>query len=122
MPALTFASKLTISGSVATISRESDAVVQEIEAQFPVVVSVTDQTAEARYPTFKGIMAAKKKKITQWSLDDLGVDADQVGLDHAWTRVDATDRRAPRTVGDVVIDDGAGGFKLVEFLTTHKFV
>ncbi len=122
LPALTFASKLSVDGQTVKIRRDGDTVVQEIEAAFPVVVSVTDQTDEARYPSFKGIMAAKKKKVTQWALDDLGLTADQVGLDHAWSRVEATNRRPQRTVGEIVTDEGDGGIKLVDFLTTHKFV
>ena len=45
-------------------------------APLPLVLSVTDQSGEARYPSFKGIMAAKKKPLETWSLADLGVDAD----------------------------------------------
>ena len=122
LPALTYASKLTVEGQTVKIRRDGDTLIQEIEAPFPVVVSVTDQTDEARYPSFKGIMAAKKKKVTQWSLEDLGLTADRVGLDHAWSKVDATDRRPQRTVGEIVTDDGDGGLKLLDFLTTHKFV
>jgi electron transfer flavoprotein beta subunit len=88
----------------------------------PVVVSVTDQTNEARYPSFKGIMAAKKKKVTVWSLDDLGVDPDAVGLDRALTSVVSADRRPARTSGQIVTDEGDGGIKLVEFLSAGKFV
>jgi electron transfer flavoprotein beta subunit len=122
LPALTFASKLTVDGRSVRIRRDADTAVQEIEASVPAVVSVTDQTDEARYPNFKQIMASKKKKITSWSLDDLGMSADQVGLDHARTKIAAADRRPPRTVGQVVTDEGDGGLKLLDFLTTHKFV
>jgi electron transfer flavoprotein beta subunit len=122
LPALTFASRLSVDGTTVKIGRDGDTVVQEIEANFPVVVSVTDQTDEARYPSFKGIMAAKKKKVTSWGLDDLELKEDQVGLDHAGSKVDSTTRRPPRTVGEIVADSGDGGLKLVDFLTTHKFV
>ena len=122
LPALTFASKLEVDGSTVRIRRDGDTAVQEIEASTPVVVSVTDQTDEARYPSFKGIMAAKKKKVEQWSLGDLGLRADQVGLDHAWTKVEAADKRPQRTVGEIVTDEGDGGVKLVDFLTTNKFI
>ncbi len=60
----------------------------------PLVLSVTDQTGEARYPSFKGIMAAKKKPMETWSLADIGVDADQVGLSVAWSQVE-DDHRPP---------------------------
>jgi electron transfer flavoprotein beta subunit len=122
LPALTYATKLGVDGSTVRIRRDSDTMVQQVEASIPVVVSVTDQTDEARYPSFKGIMAAKKKKVTVWSLDDLGLGADTVGLDRARTSVVAADRRPARTAGQIVIDEGDGGLKLVEFLTAGKFV
>ncbi len=122
LPALTHASSLTVDGSTVRITRDSDTVVQTIEASTPVVVSVTDRTDEARYPSFKGIMAAKKKKVTEWSLDDLGLSADTVGLDHALTTVSSTERRPARSKGQIVADEGDGGVQLVEFLSTHKFV
>ncbi|HOZ60001.1 MAG TPA: electron transfer flavoprotein subunit beta/FixA family protein [Nakamurella multipartita] len=122
LPALTQASTLAVDGPTVRITRDGDTTVQQIEASTPVVVSVTDRTDEARYPSFKGIMAAKKKKVTVWSLADLGLSADQVGLDRALTSVAAAVRRPPRTAGQIVTDDGDGGVRLVEFLTTHKFV
>jgi electron transfer flavoprotein beta subunit len=87
------------------------------------VLSVTDQSGEARYPSFKGIMAAKKKPLDTWSLGDLGVDAGEVGLEAAWTAVEATEARPPRTAGQIVTDeDGSGATALVEFLASKKFI
>ncbi len=73
-----------------------------IGASAPLVLSVTDQSGEARYPSFKGIMAAKKKPLETWSLSDIGVDAGEVGLEQAWTRVEGTEARPPRTAGEIV--------------------
>jgi len=120
--ALTFASDLSVNGSTVRISRESDTVVQQVEAQLPAVVSMTDRAAEARYPNFKGIMAAKKKKVTVWSLADLGPDVGAVGLESALSAVASAERRPARTAGQIVTDEGDGGVKLVEYLATHKFV
>ena len=69
IPAVTFGSQLTVDGDTVKIVRDGDVATQEIEATGPVVVSVTDQTDEARYPSFKGIMAAKKKPVETWSLE-----------------------------------------------------
>ena len=89
----------------------------------PLVLSVTDQTGEARYPSFKGIMAAKKKPLETWSLSDIGVDASQVGLSVSWTNVEETAARPPRTAGEIVKDeDGAGATALVGFLASKKFI
>ncbi|GAA2488793.1 electron transfer flavoprotein subunit beta/FixA family protein [Terrabacter carboxydivorans] len=122
LPAVTFASELTVEGTSATIRRDGDASTQTITATLPALVSVTDQINEPRYPSFKGIMAAKKKPVEQWSLADLGVDASQVGLDAAWTKVESFAARPPRTQGEIVADEGDGGAKLAAFLTERKFV
>jgi electron transfer flavoprotein beta subunit len=122
VPAVTFGSKLTVEGSTAKITRDGDFATIEVEASLPAIVSVTDQTDEARYPSFKGIMAAKKKEVTEWSLSDLGVDAGSVGLDAAWSQVEGNEPRPPRTAGEIVTDEGDGGAKLVEFLASKKFV
>ena len=87
------------------------------------MVSVWDTINEPRYPSFKGIMAAKKKPLETWSLSDIGVDAGDVGLDSAWTAVEDTTERPPRTAGEIVKDeDGSGATALTEFLASKKFI
>jgi electron transfer flavoprotein beta subunit len=122
VPAVTFGGKLTLEGDSVTISRDGDTATLEVQASLPAVVSVTDQTDDARYPSFKGIMAAKKKEVDEWSLADLGLDGGSVGLDAAWTKVESNEPRPPRTAGEIVTDEGDGGVKLVEFLASKKFV
>jgi electron transfer flavoprotein beta subunit len=120
---LTLGSEITVEGSNVKIRRDGDTSTDIIEATAPLVLSVTDQSGEARYPSFKGIMAAKKKPVETWSLGDLGVDAGQVGLSSAWTAVEGTEARPPRTQGQVVTDeDGSGATALVEFLASKKFI
>src|SRR5829696_4902615 len=123
LPAVTFASELTVedAGSV-TIRRDGDASTQTITATLPALVSVTDQINEPRYPSFKGIMAAKKKPVERWSLADLGIDPSQVGLEAAWTKVESFAARPPRSQGEIVPDEGDGGSRLAAFLSEHKFV
>ena len=77
---------------------------------------------QPRYPSFKGIMAAKKKPVDTWSLADLGIEPSEVGLDAAWTKVESYAARPPRQKGQIVTDEGDGGEKLAEFLAEHKFV
>ena len=122
LPAVTYASELTVEGGTATARRDGDAASQTITASLPALISVTDQINEPRYPSFKGIMAAKKKPVETWSLADLGVDAGQVGLDAAWTKVDSFAARPPRSQGEIVTDEGDGGTKLAAFLTSRKFI
>jgi electron transfer flavoprotein beta subunit len=126
LPQVTYASELSVEGGSeggsVTIRRDGDASTQTIAASLPALVSVTDQINEPRYPSFKGIMAAKKKPVQAWSLADLGIEAGQVGLAAAWTAVESVTARPPREQGQVVTDEGDGGTKLAEFLVSRKFV
>lgn len=68
-------------------------------------------------------MAAKKKKVDEWDLDDLGIDADEVGQDAAYTKVNATAPRPPKEAGRIVVDeDGSGAAALVDFLSAGKYL
>ena len=122
LPQVTYAAQLTVEANQVTVRRDSDTAAETVVASTPAVVSVTDQINEPRYPSFKGIMAAKKKPFDAWSLSDLGVDPSQVGLNASWTAVISYDARPPRSAGTVVVDAGDGGVKLAEFLATQKFV
>ena len=114
----TFAGELGVQGDKVRIRRHSDAGAEVIETTLPAVVSVTDQTGEARYPAFKAIMMAKKKPVTTLGLADLGVDASMVGLSAAATSVVAFEKTPPRAAGVLVTDDddGTGAVQLADFL------
>lgn len=120
--ALTGARKLTVEGAQLTIERQTEEGYEIVTAATPAVVSVWDTINEPRYPSFKGIMAAKKKPVETLSLADLGVAADQVGWAGATTGVASHSKRPPRSAGQKVTDSGDGGVQLVEFLSSEKFV
>ena len=122
LPAVTFASELTVGSGTVSARRDGDVASQTIEAALPALVSVTDQINEPRYPSFKGIMAAKKKAVETWTLADLGVSADEVGLDAAWTKVTSFEARPPRAKGTIVKDhvDGALRKTTTELLTIAR--
>jgi electron transfer flavoprotein beta subunit len=122
LPHVGFVGDLTVADGAVTGRRDGDAASVTVEAQLPAIVSVTDQINEPRYPSFKGIMAAKKKPFETWSVADLDVDAADVGLSAAWSIVEDVAKRPPRTSGQVVTDEGDGGVRLVEFLAAQKFV
>jgi electron transfer flavoprotein beta subunit len=123
VPGATFGSAIDIDGQTVTIRRDGDTATVTAQATLPLVASVTDQSGEARYPSFKGIMAAKKKPVESWSLADLGVAAERVGLAASWTAVESTEARPPRTAGEIVTDeDGSGAKALVDFLASKKFI
>ncbi len=122
VPQLTFAKEVTVDGSAVKIKRLTDDGYQAVEAQLPAVVSVVEKINEPRYPSFKGIMAAKKKPVETLSLADLGIDAGDVGLGGAWSAVESFEAAPPRQAGTVVKDEGDGAAKLAEFLAGKKFI
>jgi len=123
LPQLTLASKVETQGDQVRIQRDGDVATEVVGGTMPMVISVTDQSGEARYPSFKGIMAAKKKPLETLSLSDLGVDAGDVGLSVAWTEVTETTARPPREAGEIVKDEeGSGAKALADFLAAKKFI
>ncbi|MFD4019386.1 electron transfer flavoprotein subunit beta/FixA family protein [Streptomyces sp. SH5] len=122
VPQVTLLSEVAVNGGVVSGRRDGDTATEQLEASLPAVVSVTDQSGEARYPSFKGIMAAKKKPVESLDLEDLELEADEVGLAGAWTAVDSATERPARTAGTIVKDEGEGGRQLAEFLAGQKFI
>jgi electron transfer flavoprotein beta subunit len=122
VPQLTLASKVEISGTGVTVRRMSDEGYDVVTAGLPAVISVLEKINEPRYPSFKGIMAAKKKPVQTLTLADLGVSAEVVGLGGSVTSVADFAARPPRAAGVIVKDDGDGGVKAAEFLAERKFI
>jgi electron transfer flavoprotein beta subunit len=116
---LTFASMVSVDPAANTVSitRTTEAGVDAISAKLPAVVSVVEKINEPRYPSFKGIMAAKKKTIDSRDLASVGVSAEA-----AWSLVADSAPRPPRAAGVKVSDEGNGGNDLVKFLTEKKFI
>ena len=116
---LTFASKVTVdpAGKV-SITRVTEAGVDEISAALPAVISVVEKINEPRYPSFKGIMAAKKKTIDSKDLAAIDVSADS-----GWSEVKDATPRPPREAGQKVTDEnGSGAEALVNFLAEKKLI
>jgi electron transfer flavoprotein beta subunit len=122
VPQLSFASKVETDGSAITIHRQADYGYDTVEAALPAVVSVVEKINEPRYPSFKGIMAAKKKPVETLTLADIGIDPSQAGLGASATEVVSFARRPPRAAGTIVTDEGDGGAKAAEFLASRKFI
>jgi electron transfer flavoprotein beta subunit len=122
VPQLTQARKVEIDGSTVTIERVTDTGYEKIEASTPAVISVVEKINDPRYPSFKGIMAAKSKPIEVKSLGDLGLDGGEVGLANAWTAVESFENAPPRQAGQVVKDEGDGGAKIAEYLAGKKLI
>jgi electron transfer flavoprotein beta subunit len=86
------------------------------------VISVGEKINEPRYPSFKGIIAAKKKPVTTLSIGDTGIDAAEVGLASALTSVTSASPRPPKSAGEKVTDEGDGGSKIAAYLMSQKLI
>jgi electron transfer flavoprotein beta subunit len=122
VPQLTGARKVTVEDTTITIERQREDGYDVVQGSAPAVVSVVEKINEPRYPSFKGIMAAKSKPVTTVSVADLGLEADSVGLANATSEVVDFTLRPPRQAGQIVKDEGDGGNKLAEFLAAQKFI
>ncbi len=124
VPQVTFAGDLTVDpgGGTVTIHRDGDRAREEIAATLPAVVSVTDRAGQPRYPSFKAIMAGKKKPVQTLPLADLGVDPTAVGAAAAGVVVRSLSVRPPRPAGEVVVDDGTAAVVVADFLAARGFI
>ena len=120
--ALTHAREITVDGSRVTVRRETDDGVTVLTAELPTVISVGEKINEPRYPSFKGIMAAKKKPVTVLSIEDSGISAAEVGLASALTSVTSVSPRPPKSAGEKVTDEGDGGSKIAAYLVSQKLI
>jgi electron transfer flavoprotein beta subunit len=126
VPALTYAKRLAV-GEDGTVEadRETAGGHETVQASLPAVVSVVEAINEPRYPSFKGIMAAKKKPLDTKDLAGIGLSADDAGFAGSATEILDATPKPPKQAGDKVEDDGTGqvGAKaLVDFLVTKKFL
>ena len=119
---LTFAQKVEVSGSTVTVQRVTETGFDTVEAQTPVVVSVVEKINEPRYPSFKGIMAAKKKPVETLTAAEAGLDASRLGLSAAWSTVVDFAARPPKAAGTIVTDEGDGGAKIAGYLSYNNFI
>ena len=122
LPVLTHARKVTVEGGTLTVHRETDDGLVVLSAELPAVVSVGEKINEPRYPSFKGIMAAKKKPVATLTLADVGVDGGEVGLAHALTTVTSASPKPPKSAGEKVTDEGDGGDKIAAYLVGQKLI
>ncbi len=122
LPSVTATKEIEVDGSSINVKRQTDAGYDSVECSLPAVISVTAGVVEPRYPSFKGIMAAKSKPVDEKTAADLGFGADQVGWDGSGQEiVDVTD--APqREAGEVIEDDGEAHLKIIEFLDNLKVI
>ena len=121
-PQLTSVRALTVADGTVKAERVNDVGFAEVSAALPVVVSVTEKINEPRYPSFKGIMAAKKKPVMSIGISELGLDASTTGLANASTTVLAAAGRPARSAGVKVNDEGAAAMEVAQFLVAARLI
>jgi electron transfer flavoprotein beta subunit len=117
LPSITFAKSVAIDGSTIKVDRQTEAGYDEVTAPLPALVTVTAGVVEPRYPSFKGIMAAKSKPVDVLTAADLGVGAGANGQEIT-SVVDAEARAA----GEIVVDEGDGAQRIVSYLESLKLI
>lgn len=122
LPGLTFAKKIEIDGSKVRIQREGDRGFEVVEAEMPAIVSVVKGINEPRYPSFKGIMAAKNKPLDEKDAAAAGIDPSMVGLEHSKSKVGEWTERPPKEAGTIVEDDGEAFMKLADWIEENKLL
>ncbi len=120
LPSVTFAKEISVGDGTVEVQRQTEAGFDEISCPIPAVVSVTAGVVEPRYPSFKGIMAAKNKPVDEVSLADLGIDAASVGWAGARQEVVDVTAAPAREAGEIIEDEGDAHERIVAFLDELK--
>jgi electron transfer flavoprotein beta subunit len=118
LPQLTFVRSVTVDGQKLTAQRDYENGYQTVEAEMPAVLTVTASIAEPRYPSFKGMMQAKRKPIDTRDIAALGIAADDAGETGARERVLSVEKVQIQKQTRMIEDDGEGSSvdEIVAFL------
>jgi electron transfer flavoprotein beta subunit len=122
LPSVSFSKKVTVADGRVTIERQTEAGYDEVEVPLPAVITVTAGVVEPRYPSFKGIMAAKNKPVDRLTVADLGLDAGEVGALGARQETVSVVAADERKGGEIVVDEGDGFERIVAFLEQIKVI
>ncbi len=117
LPSVTFAKTISVEDGMLKVNRQTEAGYDEVTCTLPAVVSVTAGVVEPRYPSFKGIMAAKSKPVENTTAADLGVDVVSWGQ-----QITAVEDAPAREAGEIIEDDGESFNRIVEFLDELKVI
>ncbi|MHB1487418.1 MAG: electron transfer flavoprotein subunit beta/FixA family protein [Acidimicrobiales bacterium] len=120
LPSVTFAKHIEVVGDTVKVSRQTEAGFDEVECPLPALVTVTAGVVEPRYPSFKGIMAAKGKPVETLDVAALGLSADQVGAAGAGQKITEVVEAEARSAGEIVVDEGDAHERIISFLEQLK--
>ena len=119
-PAVSFARFVEVEAGVLRVRRQTEQGYDEIRCPYPAVVTVTAGVVGPRYPSFKGIMAAKSKSVTEFSLANLEIDPATVGSTGARQVVVSVEEVESRASGEVVVDEGDVENRIIAQLSEWK--
>ena len=122
LPSVTFAKEVAVADGAVAVKRQTEAGYDEVTCPLPCLVSVTAGVVEPRYPSFKGIMAAKSKPVDQVGIADLGIDASAVGWAGGGQEIIEIAPAPAREAGEVIEDDGESFGRIVAFLEELKVI
>jgi electron transfer flavoprotein beta subunit len=120
LPSITFAKHVEVADGKVKVNRQTEAGFDEVECPLPALVTVTAGVVEPRYPSFKGIMAAKSKPVDQLKLSDLGIDGGQVGQGGSGQSIVNVAAAEARAAGEIVVDEGEAHQNIIAFLEKLK--
>ncbi|SFS13525.1 electron transfer flavoprotein beta subunit [Microbacterium sp. cf046] len=120
VPNVTALNKVVIGDGTVSGERASDGATMQVSADLPAVISITEALPDARFPNFKGIMAAKKKPFETLSIEDLGIEPEDPAASRSI--VLALSEKPPRHAGTKIVDEGDAGEKLAEYLVQNRLV
>ena len=122
LPSITFAKKVNVSDGKISVERQTEAGYDEVEVGLPAVITVTAGVVEPRYPSFKGIMAAKGKPVEELKVADLGIDPSAVGNAGAGEEIVSVAPAEARKGGEIVVDEGDAHERIIAFLEGLKVI
>jgi electron transfer flavoprotein beta subunit len=122
LPSVTFAKEIAVADGGVNVKRQTEAGYDDVTCPMPCVVSVTAGVVEPRYPSFKGIMAAKSKPVDEVGIADLGINPGAVGWAGGGQEIVAIEAAPAREAGEVIEDEGVGHERIISFLEELKVI
>jgi electron transfer flavoprotein beta subunit len=116
VPSVTFAKHVEASNGTLSVNRQTEAGYDVVEADLPALLTVTAGVFEPRYPSLKGIMAAKSKPVDKLTAADLGVEP------KPGEEIVSVQPAEERKAGEIVEDEGDGAERIVAFLEQLKVI
>ncbi|MCU1480960.1 MAG: electron transfer flavoprotein beta-subunit [Subtercola sp.] len=117
VPSLSFVSSVVITDDRVSGVRSDDTQTLQVHAPLPALISITEGSPDARFPSFKGIMTAKRKPLSVLSFAELGAEHPS-----ARSRVVSNTERPARAAGRTITDDGSAGSQLVDYLVAERLI